>query len=782
MTLLDAFKSGLQDALTSLQELGQRTEPASRLRGMDHVQVEQLPLRRSSPAAQSIRAPVSNALLFQPPQQYAFQDQPLRNRRQLAQAIIEFAQEHISVDPTTTPKNLSVSLLREKVAELRSHLQSPQSSPFLPQHPSLIRLLQDLEPEGTLNSELMKNFNVKSPRQQTFLTHLFEYIQRLVSATKDETNQVQTALQLFPPANSTYACAGGTLNRLITARQCLDTGPNALLRSVFADAAQSIMLRARPEMPSEFEVHGPLAVQSLFGASSSRLEAMDTFARTPVPYLKAEAAWNAYRDLDNAPQKIEASLDHVVNSIGNLEAVTLSEAAAIFKPFNLTPWTEDGESIYTSTAQLKEALLLESLQTLMSSEQPKTAWSEIVASKPSDLPDFQTLQGPQGRAWLLKSLNPQAAPNALRRDALQALALLGEALDDHKPYQLIRTLSDLGAGSIQRGITRLNSHNTILEQQLTQRIKDRSQHLQGTSFLQWLSDKTTVSFYAMLENKASPEEIRRTIPFIQQHVIHESGNSIMHLLASAGNANAVLALQAQSPYSPNRRNQKMQSPLFLAAAHGHTRTVNALVAAGAWLESTDAIGQTPLHIAACNGHEASARALILAGATVNALDGEGETPLSLAAISNSREMIELLLQEKAEVDQTGRQDLATPLIIASQCGNIDVVNTLIEAKADCNARTVKGFTPLHIAAQTNNHQLVRALLAAGAKIDGATNKDLTALHSASLYGRIEAAKALIEGGADLHAKTKGNMTPLAFAQRSGFENMITLLTQAGART
>lgn len=57
------------------------------------------------------------------------------------------------------------------------------------------------------------------------------------------------------------------------------------------------------------------------------------------------------------------------------------------------------------------------------------------------------------------------------------------------------------------------------------------------------------------------------------------------------------------------------------------------------------------------------------------------------------------------------------MIVACQCGHIDVVKELINAGANVNAEMKDKATPLFIAAQNGHLNIVLFLLAKGAKVD-----------------------------------------------------------------
>jgi ankyrin repeat protein len=102
------------------------------------------------------------------------------------------------------------------------------------------------------------------------------------------------------------------------------------------------------------------------------------------------------------------------------------------------------------------------------------------------------------------------------------------------------------------------------------------------------------------------------------------------------------------------------------------------------------------------------------GVAVDALDEGDETALHGAAAFGHTEILRLLLERGAAVDQTDGDQFRTALMAAVGNGHFGAVEVLLEHGADCNAADDYGETVLIRAAGSGNAQVVRALLAAGA--------------------------------------------------------------------
>src|SRR5215470_5189451 len=123
--------------------------------------------------------------------------------------------------------------------------------------------------------------------------------------------------------------------------------------------------------------------------------------------------------------------------------------------------------------------------------------------------------------------------------------------------------------------------------------------------------------------------------------------------------------------------------------------------------SKERAGGTPLHYAAKNGSKDVAELLVAGKADVNGKNRFGETPLLEAARGGHRNVVELLLAHRADVNAKDN-DGATPLLWAAKNGHQDVVE-LLASDSDVNAKNNEGETALHCAARNGYEDVVELL-------------------------------------------------------------------------
>ncbi len=110
---------------------------------------------------------------------------------------------------------------------------------------------------------------------------------------------------------------------------------------------------------------------------------------------------------------------------------------------------------------------------------------------------------------------------------------------------------------------------------------------------------------------------------------------------------------------------------------------------------------------------------------------------------------------------------SSPVADAAQKGDLAVVKTLVQQKADVNAQQADGATALQWAAYRNDTALADVLLAAGADVKKANREGATAMYLASIRGSAPMLDRLLKAGANPNEAGPQGETPLMLASRTG---------------
>ena len=157
--------------------------------------------------------------------------------------------------------------------------------------------------------------------------------------------------------------------------------------------------------------------------------------------------------------------------------------------------------------------------------------------------------------------------------------------------------------------------------------------------------------------------------------------------------------------------------------------------------------EAPLIQAVRAGDLKKAHNLIASGADVNQTNAVGFSALSIAAGGSDEKMTKLLLDAGANVNDRSATLRDTALARAAQNGNVGTVRVLLAAGAKVDDRDGSGWTPLFNAALMGHLETIDALLAAGADVNARSSNGWTALKEARMRGYEDVAERLRAAGA-----------------------------------
>ncbi|KAG5785834.1 hypothetical protein H9Q73_000561 [Fusarium xylarioides] len=270
-------------------------------------------------------------------------------------------------------------------------------------------------------------------------------------------------------------------------------------------------------------------------------------------------------------------------------------------------------------------------------------------------------------------------------------------------------------------------------------------------------------------------------------------------LGLEGFAERILSLGCPTDLDVDWRNEKsMQvSPVYQAACHGYTNTVQVLLKHGASIEYTSLSRRNPLHKAALESHTETVKAILEESqVNIDCPSDSNFTPLYLAVLGGNHDTVKLLLEKGADPNMATDDGFmkcirlllenganpnipgpsGPPLHWAVAHGRIDVFDMLLEASADPQSEVLE--KPLLVTSvgseleETGLNMLKRLLelkLDVNCK-DGEGSTPLTTLirsyenKPADEYvQRDKALRMLIDHGADVSLPNDDMWTPLQYA-------------------
>ncbi|CAE7522430.1 ANKRD50 [Symbiodinium sp. CCMP2456] len=148
----------------------------------------------------------------------------------------------------------------------------------------------------------------------------------------------------------------------------------------------------------------------------------------------------------------------------------------------------------------------------------------------------------------------------------------------------------------------------------------------------------------------------------------------------------------------------------------------------------------------------------------------------LGLLDEVEALLQLPRDPDAAIDAFGR----TPLMHASERGHIEVVELLLEARAQVDLCNNYGGAALTDAASYGRYRVVQLLIEAGAQKDLRNNRGRTALMDAAINGHAQVVQLLLESGVDKDLCDDLGLTARMMAQSKQHDEVQRLLESEDA--
>ena len=211
------------------------------------------------------------------------------------------------------------------------------------------------------------------------------------------------------------------------------------------------------------------------------------------------------------------------------------------------------------------------------------------------------------------------------------------------------------------------------------------------------------------------DEKETTVKAIDPNIKDRQSRTAMHAAAESGNLH-ICELLLDFGTDVHHLDSFGRSPLHYSSIWGDANCIDWFIKHDVDINGVDQMGRTALHYVCYFGNFAAANTLLQNGAEVNIQDLNGETPL-LAALhefdnNDKSEIVELLVEFKANTSITESRG-RTPLHICASTGDIETLELLLDnhverqlknhpnaekiSKEYINQPSVLGHTALHLA-------------------------------------------------------------------------------------
>ena len=186
-------------------------------------------------------------------------------------------------------------------------------------------------------------------------------------------------------------------------------------------------------------------------------------------------------------------------------------------------------------------------------------------------------------------------------------------------------------------------------------------------------------------------------------------------------------------------------------------------------------GVTPLHISSFSNKPEMVSLLIENNADINDQDVNGLTPLHTALINKAYESALILNSANNNLDNSLTSEGDTILHTCIMAGYSDLFTAFLSKGADINKQNDDGETPILYAIKAGNLDFCKSLIDNGADINTPTKDGSTPIHYAAIEEHTSILQLLLNNDVKVNVKDEDGETPLHLAANSGSKEVLKLL-------
>ncbi|XP_046567997.1 ankyrin repeat and KH domain-containing protein mask-like [Haliotis rubra] len=255
------------------------------------------------------------------------------------------------------------------------------------------------------------------------------------------------------------------------------------------------------------------------------------------------------------------------------------------------------------------------------------------------------------------------------------------------------------------------------------------------------------------------------------------GYNILHLGSHGEYVEVLKYVLSQDTEDINSRANDNKTPVMVAGRRGHRDVVELFVKRGANLSLTDRSRSNILHYACAGGHvEVTKYILSQNTVDINSRRNDNRTPVMIAGRWGHRDVVELLVDHRANLSLRDVHGYNI-LHLGSHGEYVEVLKyVLSQDTEDINSRANDNKTPVMVAGERGHRDVVELFVKRGANLSLTDRSRSNILHYACAGGHVEVTKYILsQNTVDINSRRNDNRTPVMIAGRWGHRDVVELL-------